>query len=105
MCIRDSVSFLKSKKTLEFLKLVAKTSNAKPAIQRLLRVVEEDVFRYLEAAPEAAFDLVIVDPPKFAPNRQALDAALKGYRKLNALAMRAARVSAKRRSSTKPELE
>lgn len=59
-----------------------------------LSLVEEDVFRYLEAAPEAAFDLVIVDPPKFAPNRQALDAALKGYRKLNALAMRAARPGA-----------
>lgn len=59
-----------------------------------LSLVEEDVFRYLEAAPEASFDLVIVDPPKFAPNRQALDAALKGYRKLNALAMRAARPGA-----------
>jgi hypothetical chaperone protein len=50
----NHVSFLKSKKTLEFLKLVAKTSNAKPAIQRLLRVVEEDqgylLFRAVERA-------------------------------------------------------
>ncbi|MFO0728721.1 MAG: Hsp70 family protein [Myxococcota bacterium] len=50
----NHVSFLKSKKTLEFLRLVARTSDNKPAIQRLLRVVEEDqgylLFRAVERA-------------------------------------------------------
>jgi 23S rRNA (cytosine1962-C5)-methyltransferase len=55
-----------------------------------LQLVENDVFRYLEAAPARRFDLLVVDPPKFAKARKDLDAALKGYRRLNALAMNAA---------------
>ena len=33
--------------------------------------------------------MVVVDPPKFARARKDLDAALKGYQRLNALAMNA----------------
>ncbi|MEK6607440.1 MAG: class I SAM-dependent rRNA methyltransferase [Myxococcota bacterium] len=51
--------------------------------------VEADAFHYLEAAPRESFDLVACDPPKFARARKDLDAALKGYRRLNALAMAA----------------
>src|SRR5262249_32733715 len=36
-----------------------------------------------------AYELVIVDPPKFARARKDLDAALKGYQRLNTLAMTA----------------
>jgi 23S rRNA (cytosine1962-C5)-methyltransferase len=54
-----------------------------------VETVENDVFRYLEQAPAAAFDLVVCDPPKFARARKDLEAALKGYRRLNALAMQA----------------
>jgi 23S rRNA (cytosine1962-C5)-methyltransferase len=54
-----------------------------------LEVVEADAFRFLEAASPNAYDLVIVDPPKFARARKDLDAALKGYRRLNALALAA----------------
>jgi 23S rRNA (cytosine1962-C5)-methyltransferase len=59
-----------------------------------LDLVEADVFRWLEAAPARAFDVLIVDPPKFAPSKSTLDAALKGYRKLNAMAMNCAREGA-----------
>jgi 23S rRNA (cytosine1962-C5)-methyltransferase len=52
-------------------------------------LVEADVFRYLEAAPAGAFELVICDPPKFARARKDLDAALRGYRRLNTLALAA----------------
>jgi 23S rRNA (cytosine1962-C5)-methyltransferase len=52
-------------------------------------LVESDVFRWLEAAPGAAFDLVVCDPPKFARARKDLEAALRGYRRLNALALAA----------------
>jgi 23S rRNA (cytosine1962-C5)-methyltransferase len=54
-----------------------------------LDAVEADVFRWLEQAPAGAFDLVICDPPKFARAKKDLPAALKGYRRLNALAMQA----------------
>ncbi|MBI4508060.1 MAG: class I SAM-dependent rRNA methyltransferase [Deltaproteobacteria bacterium] len=59
-----------------------------------LETVESDVFRYLEQAPAGAFDLVICDPPKFARARKDLPSALKGYRRLNALAMQACAPSA-----------
>jgi 23S rRNA (cytosine1962-C5)-methyltransferase len=49
--------------------------------------VEADVFRYLETATPRAFDLVVIDPPKFARARKDLEAARKGYERLNALAM------------------
>ena len=49
--------------------------------------VEADVFRYLEAAPPRAVDVCVVDPPKFARARKDLEAALKGYRRLNSLAL------------------
>ncbi len=52
-----------------------------------VETVEEDVFRWLEQAPAGAYDLVVCDPPKFARAKKDLPAALKGYRRLNALAM------------------
>jgi 23S rRNA (cytosine1962-C5)-methyltransferase len=51
--------------------------------------VEADVYRYLETATPRAFDLVVIDPPKFARARKDLEAARKGYERLNALAMQA----------------
>jgi 23S rRNA (cytosine1962-C5)-methyltransferase len=59
-----------------------------------LELVEADVFRWLEAAPARAYDVLIVDPPKFAPSKSTLESALKGYRKLNAMAMGCAREGA-----------
>lgn len=49
--------------------------------------IESDVFRWLEQAPAGGFDLVICDPPKFARARKDVEAALRGYRRLNALAL------------------
>ena len=54
-----------------------------------LDVVEADAFRFLEAAKPRSYDLVIVDPPKFARAKKDLVAALKGYERLNALALNA----------------
>lgn len=51
--------------------------------------VESDVFRFLETATPGGYDLVVVDPPKFARARKDLDAARKGYERLNALALAA----------------
>jgi 23S rRNA (cytosine1962-C5)-methyltransferase len=55
-----------------------------------IEVVENDVFRFLETATPRSFDLVVIDPPKFARARKDLEAARKGYERLNALAMQAA---------------
>lgn len=52
-----------------------------------VEAVEADVFRFLETATPRAYDLVIIDPPKFARARKDLDAARKGYERLNALAL------------------
>lgn len=49
-----------------------------------------DVFRHLAdlAAIRRQFDVVILDPPKFARNRGAVPEALKGYRRLHQLALK-----------------
>ncbi len=63
---------------------------AHAAANRLsVRAVEADVFRFLETATPRSFDLVVLDPPKFARARKDLDAARKGYERLNALALNA----------------
>ena len=49
-----------------------------------------DVFRHLAdlVAADRKFDVVILDPPKFARNRAAVPDAIKGYRRLHQLAMK-----------------
>ena len=54
-----------------------------------VRAVEADAFRFLETATPMSYDLVVVDPPKFARARKDLEAATKGYERLNALALTA----------------
>lgn len=45
-----------------------------------------DAFRYLaEMKPE--YDMIVLDPPAFAKHQTALDKALQGYRRLNAIAL------------------
>lgn len=46
----------------------------------------EDVFKYLETT-EKAYDLIILDPPAFAKHQNARHQAVKGYQRLNALAL------------------
>ncbi|HEX3694262.1 MAG TPA: class I SAM-dependent rRNA methyltransferase [Polyangia bacterium] len=55
-----------------------------------INTVEADAFRYLETATPRSFDLIVIDPPKFARARKDLEAARKGYERLNALALSAA---------------
>ncbi len=57
------------------------------ANQLSVRAVEGDAFRFLETATPRSFDLVVIDPPKFARARKDLEAARKGYERLNALAL------------------
>lgn len=52
-----------------------------------LEAVEADAFHFLETARPKSYDLVVLDPPKFARAKKDLPAALKGYERLNTLAM------------------
>lgn len=51
--------------------------------------VREDVFTYLRTLEEEGerFGLIVLDPPKFARARNAIDEALRGYRRLQTLAL------------------
>jgi 23S rRNA (cytosine1962-C5)-methyltransferase len=55
-----------------------------------IRFHHADVFHHLGdlAAAGQKFDLVVLDPPKFARNRAAIPQAIQGYRKLHQQAMR-----------------
>ncbi|MGE5602783.1 MAG: class I SAM-dependent rRNA methyltransferase, partial [Nitrososphaerales archaeon] len=52
--------------------------------------IQGDVFQVLRGFrdEERQFDLVILDPPKFARSKAELDGALRGYKDINLLAMR-----------------
>jgi 23S rRNA (cytosine1962-C5)-methyltransferase len=52
--------------------------------------VREDVFTFLDGLDQAGgrFGMVILDPPKFARKRGAVDEALRGYRRLQTLGLR-----------------
>ncbi len=54
-----------------------------------IRAVESDTFRFLETATPRSYDVVVVDPPKFARARKDLEAAIKGYERLSSLALTA----------------
>ena len=51
--------------------------------------VRADVFNHLDALHRAGerFGMIVLDPPKFARARNALDDALRGYRRLQSLAL------------------
>jgi 23S rRNA (cytosine1962-C5)-methyltransferase len=52
-----------------------------------LETVESDAFRFLETARPRSYDIVVIDPPKFARAKKDLAAAQKGYQRLNLLAL------------------
>lgn len=47
----------------------------------------ENVFDFLRQNRRERFDMIILDPPSFAPNRRALPGAIKGYKELHLRAM------------------
>ena len=55
-----------------------------------LEFTQGDVFAYLAqlVADKKSFDILILDPPKFARNRAALPDAIRGYKRLHQLAMK-----------------
>jgi 23S rRNA (cytosine1962-C5)-methyltransferase len=54
-----------------------------------IEYIEADVFKYLRDQKNAGrkYDMVILDPPKFAPSKANLKKALSGYKDINLLAL------------------
>ena len=52
------------------------------------RVIKEDVFEFLrnEAASGNSYDVIVLDPPKFAESARTLKSACRGYQDINRLA-------------------
>ncbi|GBG00537.1 hypothetical protein Rsub_13240, partial [Raphidocelis subcapitata] len=66
------------------------TANARAnGLEGRVGFYKDDVSAFMRAAVERgdAWDVVVLDPPKLAPNRSALRAASGKYRRLNAMAM------------------
>ncbi len=53
-------------------------------------LLEEDVFKHLRKLRDArhSFDLIVLDPPKFAPTSATAERAARGYKDINLLALK-----------------
>ena len=72
---------------------MAKKNADANGLSDLIDYVEADVFDYLKSLSEAGrkgcpYDFIILDPPAFTKSRDTLRNAIKGYREINAAAMR-----------------
>lgn len=65
---------------------LAREGAARMAAAGRYQVVRDDAFAALEGLAGERFDMVICDPPAFAPARSALPAGLRGYERLAGLA-------------------
>ncbi len=50
--------------------------------------VEADIYDFLETQDAASFDLIVLDPPRLAPNRAAKDRAIRSYFRMNEEALK-----------------
>jgi 23S rRNA (cytosine1962-C5)-methyltransferase len=69
---------------------LARENARRNGLDGVVSFVRDDVFARLDALAAAGerFGLVVLDPPKFARSRGAVEEALRGYRRLQALALR-----------------
>lgn len=72
---------------------MASKNAARNGLSNRIDYVEADVFDYLKSLSEAGrkgcpYDFIILDPPAFTKSRDTLRNAIKGYREINAAAMR-----------------
>lgn len=90
---RDALELAKKNAELTFLggSPVGQSSNPNnPNNRTILDYVEADVFQYLRKCRDAgrAFDLIVLDPPKFAESKAQVMKAARGYKDINLLAMK-----------------
>lgn len=51
--------------------------------------IQANVFDYLKHLPPASWDLIVLDPPPFAPGKSKVEGALRGYKEINLRAFQA----------------
>ena len=70
---------------------MAKANAARNGLSHIADFQQHDVFDRLTELAERShkpFDFIILDPPAFTKSRKTADAAERGYREINSLAMR-----------------
>ncbi len=74
-----------SRDSLELAEKITQINFPHPKQDELAEYILADVFEYLRDTVErkVQYDLVVVDPPKFAHNAQQVDRAARGYKDLN----------------------
>lgn len=83
---KDVVAVDSSRSALELAQMAA----SRNGLERTVNFIEGnafDVLRDFEARGES-FDLIIVDPPAFAPSKRTLASAVRGYKEINLRAMK-----------------
>lgn len=72
------------------LQLARENAAANNLLDDRIAFVEGDVFQLLRTFrdQDRAFDLIVLDPPKFAPTAAAAEKAARGYKDINLMAMR-----------------
>jgi len=84
---QDALALAKKNADLTF-SSDSKLSTLNP--QHIFDCVENDVFQYLRHCRDArkTFDLIVLDPPKFAETKSQVMKAARGYKDINLLAMK-----------------
>jgi len=74
----------------EALKVAKDNAALTPGGETAMEYVEADVFKFLRTCRDEGrtFDLIVLDPPKFAETRSQLMKAARGYKDINLLAMK-----------------
>ena len=72
------------------LELAKRNEALSPCGAAKMEYVEADVFKYLRTCRDSGkqFDLIVLDPPKFAESRSQVMKAARGYKDINLLAMK-----------------
>jgi len=72
------------------LELAKRNAALAPAGETAMAYEEADVFKYLRTCRDAGrrFDLIVLDPPKFAESKTQVMKAARGYKDINLLAMK-----------------
>ncbi|PWB53097.1 MAG: 23S rRNA (cytosine(1962)-C(5))-methyltransferase RlmI [Anaerolineales bacterium] len=74
----------------EALEIAARNVELNSLDLRKVTFIEQDVFKYLRYLRDKGevFDLIILDPPKFAPTASQAEKAARGYKDINLLALK-----------------
>lgn len=70
--------------------LMAKRNSELNGLEDRCNFVKDDVFNFLRKEAEScnSYDFIVLDPPSFVKSKAKVKEALKGYREINAIAMR-----------------